>query len=326
MLQRAVFSGTPDLGSIPAARAVIGGQAVLESALDIAGSARERLSADLFLLDWKPLRRTMRERWHDGRIPGTVVLSADGEAERSVLPVIEGAAVRHAAYAAEHVRGAPKWWVHSKALVADNDRALVTTGVFRKGTRKRFDVGIEVGGSHARLLDRLMDAEGRGPTAVRVAATTAARNGILLNDPAAGVQLLTRGIHHAIEQSDDLLVATKWLADLDTTRALSAAHQRGASIDLRVEAIDPVNEYVLRRDGVPFSVTTHPKGMHANVIVANGSDAIVSSAHLSPRALQPAAPGDQWVERTRELGAVTSDPEAVAAIRRAVMALDAVPG
>lgn len=184
---------------------------------------------------------------------------------------------------------------HSKGYVIDGTHAIMTTGAFVGKTNGRLEMVARFQGDAARALDELIEAGSVGDARRLQAATAnAARYGIVMNEPVAGVQYLTGSVHELIRGAKrDLTISTKIFTDPTVRKAVQRAEARG----VRVRFTD-----------------IRAKEMHANLIVADDS-LYIGTAHFSPRSM-----GDMRLayRRSRESGIVLHDADQARAIRQAL--------
>ena len=121
---------------------------------------------------------------------------------------------------------------HSKGFVVDGDQALMTTGAFVPKTADRVEMVARFQGDAAKALRELIDAGMAGKAdRLRAAADNAARYGIVVNEPVAGVQHLTGAVHDMIRGAKkDIVISTKIFTDPTVRAAVKDAEKRGVRV------------------------------------------------------------------------------------------------
>lgn len=250
---------------------------------DFLDGATTSVDGELFRLQHERISGGIRSAAERGVAQRYLVDPEGFDAVRSALPD----AVEASAYAQMPFKN------HSKGLVVDGTRALMTTGAYVPKTDSRVEMVARFEGEAAKALRELVDA-GRSaqPERLRAAADTAARYGIVVNEPVAGVQHLTGAVHDLIRSARrDITISTKIFTDPTVRAAVADAERRG----VRVRFTD-----------------IRAQHMHANLVVADDS-LYVGTAHFSPRGM-----GDMRLayRRSRESGLVVHDAGRAQAMRQ----------
>jgi hypothetical protein len=205
--------------------------------------------------------------------------------------------------------------LHSKAA-ANEHEAVVSTATYLPESASRFELAAELRGAPADAVRTLLRAtHQRDLAGVRAAAARAADHGVFLNDAVAGVDLLSARLEELLSgHPGQVLVAVKRFRDLETAGRLAELARGGAEVTVATRALPPKETALLDAAGVHLiDVPKEPSSLHGNAIVVDGT-AYFGTAFLTKRALLHGSPTRQ----SREIGVVTDDPTAVAAVRTAV--------
>jgi len=206
-------------------------------------------------------------------------------------------------------------FIHAKAFSADGERLWIGSAALTTTTPIRNDISLMMGRGPATAFERLAAASARGDVPQARSAAAAARDeGVVVNDPQAGVAHLTEAIDGLIaNEPDRLLVLSKSLRDPRTAALLARRGRDGLPVQVVARDLDPALEAEMRDAGVTVSRVFDPAHkFHTNVVVGS-SGAYVGSAHLTPRALSRGGTD----EVSLEMGAYLTDPAAVAQVRDA---------
>lgn len=182
--------------------------------------------------------------------------------------------------------------LHSKAAVADHERAVITTSAWVDAMRDGWvDLSVFFGGDAARALESLTKATMTADKgAIQRAAVTAAAHGVLLNDVANDVYILRDQLVRMIDgASESVTIVTKRYADPAIDAAVTRARGRG----------------------LPVHVEQRSKPWHANMVIADGQ-AYVGTGHMSKRSMSG---GGSSGRRSREIGVLVDDPATIARLR-----------
>ena len=308
----------------------IGSRAGMGAITHVARAAMTRLSGDIFrLTDWR-MRHVFAGAF--GRnVEGSMLMTAHPRSLSQLEPMMANGPAKLGAYGGLAPDEHPAVFIHSKSLVANRELATVNTVAIMGASRDPiFDVTALFQGRGARALDDLITAAvDNDLPRMRKTAVAAAKLGILANDPLIDVAFLSQGMRQAIDiENQSLLVISKTLRDPDALARILAARQRGAHVSVRTWSLPPDVEQQLRDAGVELLTTD--RWIHGNLIVARGArQAVWGSAHLTPRAYGAgvadglngngeALEGAELLQRSRELGAITRDRQALRQIRDGV--------
>lgn len=291
-------------------RIVVGGSASLAAVRSIA-----RLPGDELLLD--AFKLTDPEPAHEvagAARRGHVGVLADPEfMQLQHRELLRGAGAAVVDYGLEPAKN------HGKGIVArtpDGHRGAITTAALIPESAGRFDLTALLDEPSSVALRDLLHASMYGTDAqVHAAAAAAELRGIVINDPLRGIATLRDGVDGLVGGARDrLLVATKKFADQDTVSNLAERAGDDVAVELATRTVRKADRRELRAAGVAVHELGIEGGsMHANAIVADGR-AYLGTAYLHHR---PLGRGNS-IRLPRELGVITDDPSAVAAIERAI--------
>lgn len=208
-------------------------------------------------------------------------------------------------------------FIHAKAFSADAERLWIGSAALTPTTPIRNDISVMMGRGPAAAFERLAAAAARGDVAEsRVAARAARDEGVVVNDPQAGVTHLTEAVDGLVaSEPEQLLALSKSLRDPTLAAALAQRAREGLPVRVVARDLDPALEAQMHDAGVQVSRVFDPAHkFHTNAIVGS-SGAYVGSAHLTPRAL--ARGGTDEV--SLEMGAFLTESSAVGTVRDAAM-------
>jgi hypothetical protein len=212
---------------------------------------------------------------------------------------------------------------------------MVSTGGLDPETGGRWDLAGVFRGEAARAVHELADSVAsvdyqRQRDAIAWAQTL----GLYLTDPVTQGHGLGDMIHHLVRtEPKQLTVVMKSIYDAQFAGEIASRHVRdGLPVEVVVKRIDAASERVLRNAGVALlKPSDHLPEIHGNLVHAAGLDqAYFGNLWASPRGFgrdhvaNPftggggTLPRSQWWDRSRELGVVTSDSNAVRDLREAV--------
>ncbi|MCW2926677.1 MAG: hypothetical protein JWM86_645 [Thermoleophilia bacterium] len=271
------------------AELVVGGGESLRRMSEIAESATERLDVDLFT---GTHHKTLKRLAQAGSTVDSLFL-ADPEVSKRVRGVVADAGNRIVDVGAEPRKN------HAKSIVADGDRALVTTAAVAAETRTklRFDVGAAFSGDAADALADLTRTSATGDSAaIRAASDRARAFGIVNNDPAHGVWNLSDEVRGLVTGAEHrLIVATKRLEEPEIRQLIKDAKHRGVAVTVAKQV----------GKGVP---------LHANIVIADDA-AYIGSGHLSRRVMTGGGANGRL---SRELGVILEEPKVVGQLAQAL--------
>lgn len=275
----------PDIPMTPrldGARLVIGGTAGLESMVQVADTATRTLDVDLFAGSHKATLDGL-SRGRDGI---DTLFLADPEVSTEIRSTLDSRGVTVVDNGVMPVKN------HAKSVVADGERAVVTTAALAKKTPLRFEVGAAFDGPAARAMSELTRATATADTpAIQAAAARAQQFGIVVNDPQHGVWHLTEEVRGMVDGARErLVIATKRLEEPGIMRSIEEAKRRGVDVT------------------VARKVGAGDMPLHANIVIADDA-AYVGSGHLTKRVLTG---GGSNGRISRELGVMIEQPALVA--------------
>ena len=334
-----------NIASVPELRVVAGGAQVLDEGIALANRAHTSLSGEFFKLTDDASRDALARAWHDRNLWGNAVITAHPQSIEQATPIIGPRAhLTHYGELAPSTR--PREFIHTKTLARDKDtgdaEAIVSTGGLDPETRWRWDVAGVFRGEAARAVHELADSVAsldyqRQRDAIGWGQTL----GLYLTDPVTQGHGLGDAIHAIVrDEPTHLTVAMKSIYDAKFAAELATRHVRdGIPVDVIVKRIDEPSERVLREAGVNLlKPSDEVPEIHGNVVHGAGLEHVYfGNLWASPRGFgrdhvpNPftggggTLPRSQWWDRSRELGVVTSDSNAVRDLREAVELLRAAP-
>jgi hypothetical protein len=332
-------------GLIHDVQMVTWGQPVLDASIDVARSARSSLNGEYFVLLEQGGVDAVRDAYQVRGVPGSALVTAHPQSVQQAEGVM-GAQSRYGLYGQLSPTTTPRQFIHTKTLSANGDdpehaKAILASGSLSDDTKWRWEVAGVVTGKPARALHHLAASAVSGDLAyMRTAIARANVEGIYLNDPVVGSTGLTDAImglvHH---ENADLTIAMKSVFDEQFATAVAARKAAGVDVRIITKRIDEPSERILREAGVPLLKPDGSKPeIHGNAMVAGGlGQAYWGTAYASPRTFAQAdvpnlyagggrllSPSAQW-ERSREIGALTDDAQAITDLRRGIAEMNAQP-
>lgn len=290
----------------------------LEEFSRVVGNARSHISAEMFVAG-DPIISHLITRASFRDMPGVIV--RDGEylalAPGELVPGMPGA-MQVVDYGAHPLK------LHSKAAVADGNRAIITTAAAAPKHREMWGNSLDFtalfqGPAAAALDDATRAAASLDPVAIRTTTEQLAPHGIFVNDPIAGVRLLRERQLDAIRTaSERLVVANKLTYDKGAIKLLAEAQKRGVALDIIVPSVERNGAGIerMREAGIarPHIVPGHT--IHGNLLIAD-DQLIAGTATMTPRGL-----ARRSAERSaREMGFALADPAAIDDALRAISRL-----
>lgn len=333
------------MNSISTVRIVIGGDRSLDEAIGLAGRARRSLSGEFFKLNDPASCAALVDAWQVRGIPGSAVVSAHPQSLEQIMALTgPGTTVAHYADLAPSL--APRQYIHSKSLArdihTDDPEAWLSTAAMGGDARREWEVSGLFGGDAARSVHELADSvASRDWQRQRDAIAWARSLGVHVIDPV----LEARGLSDAVTEltrtePKRLTVVMKSIFDERYAREIARRRiEDGVPIEVVVGRIDVDSERVLREGGVPLLLPSDGAlALHGNVVLAEGlGQAYWGTLWASPRSFPREGVPNPWTgggdtlprsmqwDRSRELGAVTSDPQALLDLRAGIALLDARP-
>ncbi|MCW2925685.1 MAG: hypothetical protein JWM98_3089 [Thermoleophilia bacterium] len=249
----------------------------LEHFAEFADGAERTLVGDMFHVSHEPSAQVFADLGERGVAQRYLV---DPEETADVAAWLDGSGAELTPYGKMPRKN------HSKAYVADGERAFLTTGAFTDATAERHEFVATFDGDGARAVQAVTDAQIGGNTrAMRAAAKHAASFGIVYNDARSGTTYLTDTLFDMVRNAKTrIAVSTKVMSDVRMQRLLDEAVARNVQVaftDIRAD------------------------GMHGNLVVADDS-VYLGTAHMSSRSL-----GDMRYayRQSREVGLVQHDAQ-----------------
>lgn len=306
------------IGALDSVVVHVGPGHALDAVAEVARGARQSLRGEFFALKDPKIARAVRKAAATG-----VDAKILGDEEMLHLGQFNGKLTRQEGLTIVPYSGEANK-LHAKAVVADSNRAAITTATPKPSTRqdRSVEVAIEFGGKPAAALQKLMDADMSGDAArIRQAATEAASLGILINDAKLGIHTLTDGVEGLIDgAATRVQVVSKCLTDSEAMAHLARAQDRGVEVltntskMTRRQNVDKAAEMGL--DVRPQKSWKHR--IHANIVVVDHKVAYVGSMFFDKRPL-----GRAWASRkSHEIGVVLEDPGAIAKLERLASKLE----
>ncbi|MEO1574452.1 MAG: hypothetical protein AAFU65_05775, partial [Pseudomonadota bacterium] len=181
--------------------------------------------------------------------------------------------------------------IHAKGAIV-NDEVLFSTGAFIGYSDSKADVTVELPDGAARSFSNYVDAAVTGDATVaerQAMAADLASQGVLVNDPVAGVAYISRAQDALITGANEtLLVSVSELTNPDTALSIADAAARGVDVTVQYRDIDPVSANILKQAQEDFGnlkledVSDWTPRPHYNVVVADDTQAYVGTAYLWP--------------------------------------------
>lgn len=221
-----------------------GGAAALHEFTDLARTATAPLVAEVFNYAPSGVTDALRARAALGR-QSTLLLDAP------VLgsPYMDG--VRQlGASLVEYGDDA----LHSKIMAAGSD-AVVSTGTISAFTGNKLEVTARLSGHAADATRELAEsAVMHDPAAMRSAAARAARAGVVINDPIAGVNHIDAELEHLFRSArQDLNIVTKEFNHPAWAQVIADRSRDGVQVNVVAREITPADRGVLEAAGVRVS-------------------------------------------------------------------------
>ncbi len=333
-----------NIASVPELRVVAGGARVLDEGIGVINRAHNSLSGEFFVLLDDAGREALHRAWNERGLRGSAVITSHPQSIEQATSLV-GPNVRIGHYGDLEPTTAPREFIHTKTVARDEHfdaEAWVSTGSFGEDTRWRWDVAGIFGGDAARAVHELADSVvSRDYQRQRDALNWARSLGIYATDPVTNDTSLGQAISEIVAQEpQQLTVVMKSIYDAKFAAEIATRKVRdGLPVDVIVKRIDEPSEAILREAGVNMlKPADDVPEIHGNVVIGSGLDhAYFGNLWASPRGFgrdhvpNPhtggggTLPRSQWWDRSRELGVVTSDSNAVHDLREAIHLLKPRP-
>jgi hypothetical protein len=336
-----------NIASVPSLRIVAGGANVLAEGAALADRATNSLSGEFFVALEQNARTAVGNAWNRG-VHGSAVITAHPQSIEQIESLVgaNGDHVRIGHFGELAPSTAPRQFIHTKTLARDEKTATpeawLSTGSFSDDTRWRFEVAGIFGGDAARAVHELADSVASHDfQRQRDALAWAKTLGIYATDPVSEEHGLGEAVHHIVRnEPTHLTVAMKSMFDERFATEIAMRHVRdGIPVDVITKRMDEPSERILRQAGVNvMKPADDVPEIHGNVVHGEGlAHAYWGTLWASPRGFGRSEvpnpftggggtlPRSQWWDRSRELGAVTSDPQGVADLHKALELLKPAP-
>lgn len=335
-----------NIASVPELRVVAGGAQVLDEGIALANRAHTSLSGEFFKLTDEASRNALSRAWRERDLWGSAVITAHPQSVEQATPLVTGTRSHVTLYGELAPSTRPREFIHTKTLARDKDtgdaEAMVSTGGLDEETGWRWDLAGVFRGEAARAVHELADSVASVDYQRQRDALAWARTlGIYGTDPVTNDHGLGDAIHEIVRQEpQQLTVVMKSIYDAKFAAELATRHVRdGLPVDVIVKRIDEPSEKILREAGVALHKPADDvPEIHGNLVIGAGLEhAYFGNLWASPRSFgrdhvpNPFSggggtlPRSQWWDRSRELGVVTSDTNAIRDLKEAIHLLKPQP-
>lgn len=334
-----------DYAALSDLRIVVGGNAALDEGVALAQRAHTSLSGEFFKLQDEASRTALMDAWQNRELRGSALITAHPQSIDQLVD-ITGPNVTVGHYGELVPSETPREFIHTKTLARDTEtpdaEAWLSTAAMGGTARNDWEVAGVFHGDAARAVQELADSSVTHDLQRQRDAIAGARaHGIYATDPVTNDHELGDVITDMVRREDThITVAMKTFFDETFARELAARRINDhIPVDVVAERFDAPSERILREAGVNLTIPgKDAPTMHGNVVVAEGLDqGYFGTLWASPRGFGrdtvpnrytgsavPLPPSEHWV-RSRELGVVTSNSQAVSDLRSAVDQLQPVP-
>jgi phosphatidylserine/phosphatidylglycerophosphate/cardiolipin synthase-like enzyme len=283
-------------GALEEVRVIAGLENTINECIRVIDTSGARLRGEVFVMSEVPVQDALRAATNRG-VETRLLVCPEMDARYDLVKTLDGIGAK----AKPH--GTLPNKVHSKALVADRKVGVVSTGPWLLGPGKYrkdwLDYSVTFEGDAAAALDNLTTSSlTRGKRKVAVAAGEAAQHGIYLNDPARGVDLLSRKLQDMVTHaSKRIVISVKRFSDKTMQDLVQQARDRGVEVVVADRA------------------SGWSKVLHGNMVMVDDTEAYIGSGMLNSRLI---AGGGTSGRKARELGVVVRGKQPIADIKRAL--------